>query len=365
MNWKGNTIVNLSRAFLDTNGVRNETSIVVQDINGAFPSPKVEGESIKEKVINLLKSDNVASQQGMVEMFDSHVGASTVLMPYGGKYQLTEQEASVQKIPVMGAESNTASIMAFGYNPFISEWSPFHGAAYAVVESISKIVAVGGKWQGIRFSFQEYFERLGDNKEKWGKPFSALLGTLFVQKSFGLPAIGGKDSMSGTFNNIHVPPTLISFAVNTESADNIISAEFKNSGNFVYLVKHNPTKDLMPNIEELKENYDFVYENITKGKIVSASTIKNGGLVESLAKMVEKGGIVDYVDKSKADINIVVSFKRAALKNKNGEYAARKLKLTTGVTERIIVLDAETSQTVVEYNDAAKFITDFSFFSYI
>lgn len=285
INWKGNTIVNLSRAFLDTNGVRNETSIVVQDITGDFPSPKITGTTTKEKILNLLKSDNVASQQGMVEMFDSNIGATTVLMPYGGKYQLTEEEASVQKVPIIGGESNTASIMTFGYNPFISEWSPFHGAAYAVVESIAKIVAVGGKWQGIRFSFQEYFERLGDNKEKWGKPFSALLGTLFVQKSFGLPAIGGKDSMSGTFNNIHVPPTLISFAVNTESADNIISAEFKNSGNFVYLVKHNPTKDLMPNIEELKENYDFIYENVKDCKIISASTLKNGGLAESITKM--------------------------------------------------------------------------------
>ena len=285
MNWKGNTIVNLSRAFLDTNGVRNEIEIEVEDVKESFPKPEVEGNCISEKIINLLKSDNIASQQGMVEMFDNHVGASTVLMPYGGKYQLTEEEASVQKIPVLGTESNTASIMTFGYNPFISEWSPFHGAAYAVVESISKVVAVGGKWQGIRFSFQEYFERLGTNPETWGKPFSALLGTLFVQKEFGLPAIGGKDSMSGTFNNIHVPPTLISFAVNTESADNIISAEFKNSGNYVYLIKHNPTKDLMPNIQELKENYSFIYDNIVSKNIISASTIKNGGIAEAISKM--------------------------------------------------------------------------------
>ena len=285
MNWKEKTIVNLSRAFLDTNGVRNETEVLVEPVTAKFPEVKVEGNTTSEKIINLLKSDNVASQQGMVELFDSHVGATTVLMPYGGKYQLTEQEASVQKVPVLGGETNTASIISFGYNPFISEWSPFHGAAYAVVESISKIVAVGGKWQGIRFSFQEYFERLGNNPTTWGKPFSALLGTLFVQKGFGLPAIGGKDSMSGTFNNIHVPPTLISFAVNTESADNIISAEFKKSGNFVYLIKHNPTADLMPNIEELKSNYDFIYENALAARIVSASTIKNGGVAETIAKM--------------------------------------------------------------------------------
>ncbi len=284
-NWNGKAIVDLSREFLDTNGVRNETRVEVGCINEEFPKPQVKGESLKEQFINNLKDDNVAGQQGLVEMFDSTIGATTVLMPYGGKYQLTEQEASVQKIPYLGGETNTASIMAFGYNPQISEWSPYHGAAYAVVESIAKIVAVGGKWQGIRFSFQEYFERLGEDAVKWGKPFSALLGTLFVQKGFGLPAIGGKDSMSGTFNNINVPPTLISFAVNTESADNIISAEFKEGGNYVYLVKHTPTRDYMPNIEELKENYDFIYENIKGGKIISATTIKHGGVAESVAKM--------------------------------------------------------------------------------
>ncbi len=283
--WNGKDIVNLCRDFLDTNGVRNETRVEVGSISENFPKPEVKGEGLKEQFINNLKSDNVASQQGLVEMFDATIGATTVLMPYGGKYQLTEQEASVQKIPYLGGETNTASIMTFGYNPQISEWSPYHGAAYAVIESIAKIVAVGGKWQGIRFSFQEYFERLGEDIVKWGKPFSALLGTLFVQKGFGLPAIGGKDSMSGTFNNINVPPTLISFAVNTESADNIISAEFKQAGNFVYLVKHNPTADFMPNIEELKTNYDFIYENIKNGKVVAASTIKHGGVAESLAKM--------------------------------------------------------------------------------
>jgi phosphoribosylformylglycinamidine synthase len=285
MNWNGKDIVDLSRAFLDTNGVRNETKVEVGSITDEFPKPEVKGDSLKEQFINTLKSDNVAGQQGLVEMFDATIGATTVLMPYGGKYQLTEQEASVQKVPCMGRETNTASIMSFGYNPQISAWSPYHGAAYAVVESIAKIVAVGGKWQGIRFSFQEYFERLGEDMVKWGKPFSALLGTLFVQKGFGLPAIGGKDSMSGTFNNINVPPTLISFAVNTESADNIISAEFKEAGNYVYLVKHNPTADYMPNIEELKANYDFIYNNVKAGKIVSASTLKHGGVAEAIAKM--------------------------------------------------------------------------------
>ena len=286
MNWKGNTIVNISRAFLDTNGVRNEIEVEVEEIAKTAPfKNEIAGSTLKDKFLNNLKRDNVASQKGMVELFDSTIGATTVLMPYGGKFQMTEEEASVQKVPVIGKESNTASIISFGYNPAISSWSPFHGAAYAVVESIAKVVAVGGKYEGIRFSFQEYFQRLGDNKKFWGKPFSALLGSIYAQKGFGLPAIGGKDSMSGTFNELNVPPTLISFAVNTEKADNIISAEFKSAGNYVYLIKHNPNKDFTPNIEELKANYDFIYSNVKAGKIVSASTLKHGGIAEAVAKM--------------------------------------------------------------------------------
>jgi phosphoribosylformylglycinamidine synthase len=285
MKWRGKDIVNLSRAFLDTNGVRNEISVEVNEIAGDFPIPEVEGSTLKEQFINNLKRDNVASQQGMVEMFDSTIGATTVLMPYGGKYQLGEQEASVQKVPYIGGETNTASILTYGYNPFISSWSPFHGASYAVIESIAKVVAVGGKWEGIRFSFQEYFERLGEDATKWGKPFSALLGSLYVQKEFGLPAIGGKDSMSGTFNDINVPPTLISFAVNTEKADNIISSEFKQKGTYIYLVKHNADANHMPNIAELKANYTNIYNEVRAKNIISASTLKFGGLAESLAKM--------------------------------------------------------------------------------
>lgn len=286
MVWKGNKIADIDRDFLDTNGVRNEIEVELESIEDINPfKNQTEGNNIKDKFLNNLKKQNTASQKGMVEMFDSTIGATTVLMPYGGKYQMTESEASVQKIPVIGKESNTASIMTFGYNPCISSWSPFHGAAYAVVESISKIVAAGGKYQGIRFSFQEYFQRLGENKKYWGKPFAALLGTIYVQKGFGLPAIGGKDSMSGTFNNLNVPPTLISFAVNTEKADNIISGEFKNEGNFVYLIKHNANEDYTPNIEALKNNFDFIYENVKNKKIISAYTVKSGGIAEAIAKM--------------------------------------------------------------------------------
>jgi len=286
LKWRGKNIVDISRAFLDTNGVRNEIEIEVEDINETTPfKSRIDGDNLKDKFLNNLKQKSVASQKGLVEMFDSTIGATTVLMPYGGKYQLSESEASVQKIPYIGKQTNTASILSFGYNPVISSWSPFHGSSYAIVESIAKVVAVGGKWQGIRFSFQEYFQRLDKNKKLWGKPFAALLGSLYAQKEFGLPAIGGKDSMSGTFNDINVPPTLISFAVNTEKADNIISTEFKNSGNYIYLVKHNPKENYMPNIKELKSNFDFIYENIKNGNIISASTLKNGGIAEAIAKM--------------------------------------------------------------------------------
>ncbi|BDU49855.1 phosphoribosylformylglycinamidine synthase [Haliovirga abyssi] len=325
MKWKGKDIVNLSRAFLDTNGVRSETEVEIEEFEkiDIFKN-KISGNSIKEKFLNNLSKDNVASQKGMVEMFDATIGATTVLMPYGGKYQLTETEASVQKIPYLNGETNTASIMSFGFNPNISSWSPFHGAAYAMVESISKIVAVGGKWQGIRFSFQEYFQRLGNNKKNWGKPFSALLGTLFVQKGFELPAIGGKDSMSGSFNDINVPPTLISFAVNTENADKIISNEFKKENNYIYLIKHNPTEDFMPNIEELKENYDYIYKNISEGNIISASTIKFGGVAEAVAKMSFGNKIGSQLDEQfvdnifDLDYGSILVESKIELKYKNG-----------------------------------------------
>ncbi|MCL1948363.1 MAG: phosphoribosylformylglycinamidine synthase, partial [Turicibacter sp.] len=286
MTWNGQRIVDLSRDFLDTNGATQEITIQVPtDIAGSPFESKIAGATIKERFLNNLAQPNVASQQGMVEMFDSNIGGTTVLMPYGGKYQLTETEGSVHKIPVLNGQTNTASMMTFGYNPELTTWSPFHGSAYAVVESIAKIVALGGKWQGIRFSFQEYFQRLDKDPVKWGQPFAALLGSIYAQKGFGLPAIGGKDSMSGTFQDIHVPPTLISFAVQVEKANKIVSSEFKKSGHYVYLIQHQPTKDLMPNIEQLKENFDFVYDMITLGHIKSAFSVKQGGIAEAVAKM--------------------------------------------------------------------------------
>ena len=285
--WRGKKVVDVARSFLDTNGVTGENDIEVEAPSEENPIEKVsaEGNTLKEKWLNKLGSLNVCSQKGLMETFDSTIGATTVLMPFGGKHQLTPTEGSVQKLPVLDGETDTASAITWGYNNTIANWSPFHSGAYAVVESMAKIVALGGNWKNIRLSFQEYFQRLGENPKYWGKPFSALLGTLFVQKQMDIPAIGGKDSMSGTFNELHVPPTLISFAVSPLKASHVVSQEFKGTGNKLYLVKHTPLESLMPNMEELKANFDFIHENIKDGKILATMTLKHGGIAEAVSKM--------------------------------------------------------------------------------
>ena len=287
INWKGKSIVDLSRDFLDTNGITGYIDIEVEapDLENPLEISNTLGSTLEEKIMNRISSLNVSSQKGLMEMFDSTIGAGTVLMPFGGKYQLTPTEGSVHKIPLLEGMTDTASAITWGYNPLITKWSPYHGGAYAVIESLAKIVAMGGDYKGVRLSFQEYFERLGDNPKKWGKPFAALLGTQYVMKNFNIPAIGGKDSMSGSFNDMDVPPTLISFGVTKVLASNIISPELKCSGNNLYLIKHNMTKDLMPNLEELKSNFEYIYENIKNKKIISAMTIKGGGVIETISKM--------------------------------------------------------------------------------
>ncbi len=232
MFWNGKAIVDLNRAFLDTNGKKQQTDIHVPKVdeeNTFFNTGKikVEGETISDKFDSVLKDLNVCSQKGLVEKFDNTIGSNTVLLPFGGKYQRTPIQGMVAKIPVLDGKTTTSSIMTFGYNPKIGKWSPFHGALYAVVESICKLVAVGGDYKTTRLTFQEYFEKLGKDKTKWGKPFSALLGAYYAQKQFEIPAIGGKDSMSGTFEHINVPPTLVSFAVDTVDAEYVVSQEFK------------------------------------------------------------------------------------------------------------------------------------------
>ncbi len=279
-------IVNISRRFLNTNGKKQKIKVELNEINNNNPFLNdVMGNDIKTKFLNNLKQKNIASQKGLIELFDATIGASTVLMPFGGKNQLTEVDASVQKLPVLNGDTNTCSIMTYGFNPNISEWSPFHGAIYAVIESISKVVAVGGNYNGIRFSFQEYFRKLAQDPKNWGLPFAALLGAIYAQSEFELPAIGGKDSMSGSFKDKHVPPTLISFAVNVENIENIISPEFKQVNNYVYLVKHKEQSNFIPNINQLKKNYDFIYNNVKQKYIVSAFALKQGGIAEAIAKM--------------------------------------------------------------------------------
>ncbi|MGL5989310.1 phosphoribosylformylglycinamidine synthase [Cetobacterium sp.] len=282
--YKGETLVDLSREFLDTNGVRQSQDVKVVPSIKMNPFLKEDVKNVKEEVGEMLNSMNVASQRGMVEMFDASIGRSTVLMPYGGKYQLTESEGSVQKIPTDGI-TNTCSIMTFGYNPLISEYSPYLGAQYAVIESLARVVAMGGSYKKVRLSFQEYFERLGKDSVRWGKPFSALLGGIEAQLEFETPAIGGKDSMSGTFKNLDVPPTLISFAVTTENVKNIISSEFKKAGNTIYLIKSERLVGDIPNYIKLKENFKLVENAVKSGKIISASTVKFGGIAEAVIKM--------------------------------------------------------------------------------
>ncbi|RCW50774.1 MULTISPECIES: phosphoribosylformylglycinamidine synthase [unclassified Halanaerobium] len=292
MKWNNDNIVDLSRAFLNTHGASQKSRVKVKEpaadknyFKNSINKRLKGTENLKEKWLKNLSDINVASKKGLIEKFDSTVGAGTVLMPFGGKYQLTPSQSMAAKIPLIKGETNTATIMSYGYNPKLTTWSPFHGALYAVIESIAKITAAGGDYRNIRFTFQEYFERLYDNPERWGKPFSALLGAYFAQKRFGLPAVGGKDSMSGTFKDMDVPPTLVSFAVCTADANKIISAEFKEEGSRIVYLPVDRKKDELPDIEKLKNNYKNVKALIDDDKILSASAVTLGGIAEALSKM--------------------------------------------------------------------------------
>ena len=290
MFWNGKAIVDLNRAFLDTNGKKQQTDIHVPKVdeeNTFFNTGKikVEGETISDKFDSVLKDLNVCSQKGLVEKFDNTIGSNTVLLPFGGKYQRTPIQGMVAKIPVLDGKTTTSSIMTFGYNPKIGKWSPFHGALYAVVESICKLVAVGGDYKTTRLTFQEYFEKLGKDKTKWGKPFSALLGAYYAQKEFGIPAIGGKDSMSGTFEHINVPPTLVSFAVNTVDAEYVVSQEFKKSGSVLAVIKTPALENGIPDFDVLKKNLDKIRELTQAKKVLASYALGYGGLGEAIAKM--------------------------------------------------------------------------------
>ncbi|MDE5848952.1 MAG: phosphoribosylformylglycinamidine synthase [Muribaculaceae bacterium] len=289
MMMNGEVVADLSREFIDSAGATRKASVKIGAVEAEMPNKAYS--SFEE----MLADENVTSQKGLIEMFDSTIGASTVLMPFGGKTQGTETQVSVQKLPT-GGYTNTASMMAYGFNPFISEWSPYHGAAYAVVEAVAKVAAAGGDTSRMRFSYQEYFERMHSDKS-WGKPAAALLGALKMQKEFGLPSIGGKDSMSGTFADISVPPTLIAFGIVPVDARDVISPEFKEAGDVLYLLEAKPLANGMPDTDTLKKNFARIHEDIKAGRIKAAYALGFGGLGEAVAKMSfgnEIGAEVEY-----------------------------------------------------------------------
>jgi len=285
MFFHGEKVCDLSREFIDSAGAPHFAKAAIGPVENCNPfAQQPEGATLEEKMLATMAAPNVASQKGLVEMFDSTIGRSTVLMPYGGARQTTETQVSVQKLPV-DSYTNTASIMAFGYNPSLALWSPYHSAAYAVVEACTKVACAGADWSGMRFSYQEYFERMTSDPHTWGKPLAALLGTVKMQEALGLPSIGGKDSMSGTFEHIHVPPTLVAFGITTVDARTVISPEFKKVGNQIYLLKHTPLANHMPNTDQLKANWSWLQQQIEAGKIVSAWSLSYGGVAEALVKM--------------------------------------------------------------------------------
>ena len=287
MHWRGKEIVNISRAFLDTNGAHQETDVIVGTASKAdsYFEEKTDVTDVKAAWLKDLADLNVCSQKGLVEMFDASIGAGSVFMPFGGKYQLTPTQSMVAKLPVLKGKTDTVTMMSYGFNPYLSNWSPYHGAAYAVVESVAKIVAAGGDFSKIRFTFQEYFKRMTEDAKGWGEPMSALLGAYTAQIGFGLPSIGGKDSMSGSFNDIHVPATLVSFAVDVAKQQDIITPEFKKSGNKI--VKFDIARDAydMPDYEQAKALYTAIHQLIQDKVVISAYTLGFGGVAAAVSKM--------------------------------------------------------------------------------
>ena len=286
MSWRGKNIVDISRAFLDTNGARQEADVCVcmpdKDSN-IFAKPEVS--DIKKTWLEMLKDLNSSSQKGLVEMFDSTVGGKSVYMPYGGKYMLSETQSMVAKLPLVDKDSDFVTIMSYGFDPYMAQWSPYHSAAYAVLDSVAKVVAAGGDYSKIYLSFQEYFKKLGTEAKRWGEPFAALLGAYSAQKGLSLAAIGGKDSMSGSFNDLDVVPTLVSFAVATGSVDDIISPELKNKGSKLILIDIAKDKYDMPDYADVKETYAKVHDDIKNKRIISAYALNRFGIVQAVSYM--------------------------------------------------------------------------------
>ncbi len=293
LSWRGKEIVNLSRAFLNTNGAHQET-IVAVDIPSRADSilaDRAEVPDVKGKWLDTLRDLNVCSQKGLVEMFDGSIGAGSVFMPHGGKYQLTETQVMAAKLPVLKGDCDTVTMMSYGFDPYLSSWSPYHGAAYAVTESVAKIVAAGGDYRKIRFTFQEYFRRMTEDPHRWSHPFSALLGAYSAQLGFGLPSIGGKDSMSGTFEDIDVPPTLVSFAVDVAKEQDMITPELKKAGSKLVWLRIPTDENDLPVYEKVMEQYSRFSDDIHSGKIISAYVPDRHGVIAAVSKMAFGNGM--------------------------------------------------------------------------
>ncbi len=354
----GELVVDLSREFIDSAGAPHYAEALIAEVEERDPFVRsVEGEDLKSQILNNLADDNVVSQRGLIEMFDATIGRSTVLMPFGGRTQNSETQVSVQKLPTPGF-TNTASIMSHGYNPFITEWSPYHGAAYAVVEACAKTVAAGARFENMRFSYQEYFERMS-SAESWGKPLAALLGALKMQTELKLPSIGGKDSMSGTFHDINVPPMLMAFGVTTVDAREVISTDLKAADNDLYIYKHTPLGNGMPDTDALREMWGIVSEGIASGNILSAYAVGFGGVAEAVAKMSFGNEIGAKIDTSVAELfnynygSIVVEWRGSS--NNNDEYA-EKIGYTVAL-KSITINDCELSLEELWAANTRKFAT--------
>ncbi len=351
MNWRGKKICDISRDFLNTNGATKNTDIEVilpDSENAFFKSEKVK--NVKKKWLETLSDLNVCSQKGLCEKFDSTIGANSVLMPFGGKYQLTPSDGMAAKVPVLGAETNTATVMTFGYNPKLSSWSPYHGSTYAIVESVSKAVALGADYKKIYLTFQEYFERLGTDPKRWGKPFSALLGAYKTQLELGIAAIGGKDSMSGSFNDLDVPPTLTSFAVAPVKADKVISQEFKNAGSNVVMVTFDRDENDLPDFEQLKAMYELVHLMIENGYVLSASAVKGFGLAETVSKMAF-GNMIGFKFNNDIDSGLLFNAQLGSivleLSDKQGTVR------TTGVRPKVIGIGSTQEKASIDVSGAS------------
>ena len=369
LEWRGKEIVNLKRAFLDTNGAHQETSVEVEmpvESENYLNKYAVEGVAdavndgdVRKAWEKTLADLNVCSQKGLVEMFDGSIGVNSVYMPFGGRYQLTETQSMVAKLPVMNGDCDTVTMMSYGFDPYLSSWSPYHGSSYAVLESVARIVAAGGDYKKIRFTFQEYFRRMSADPKRWSQPFAALLGAYKAQMAFGLPSIGGKDSMSGTFNEIDVPPTLVSFAVDIAKEGDIITPELKKAGNeLVFLGAKRDEYDL-PDYEQNMKLYDTVHKMIQEGVIVSAYALDSHGLVASLSKMAFGNKLGFNLDEGSVSIEELFENEVGSMVAEvvDGDKAASMME-AAGLADVVNVIGVVTDDATFTYGDMALSVND-------